>query len=83
MDSVGGDNESGQRRDREPRMHIIADLSSEKFSLHLSQYSVELHIVWIHFADFALHLRTTTVQLKKMKFFLQEKKIIIIIIIIM
>ena len=40
MDSVGGDVEFGEI-DREPRMHIIADLSNEKFSLHLSQYSVE------------------------------------------
>ncbi len=29
--------------DREPRMHITADLSSEKFSLHLTQWRVELY----------------------------------------
>ncbi len=29
--------------DREPRMHISADLSSEKFSLHLTQWRVELY----------------------------------------
>ena len=43
MDSMGGDVESGEKIDREPRMHIMADLSSEKFSLHLSQWSVELY----------------------------------------
>ena len=43
MDSVGGDVESGEKVDREPRMHIMADLSNEKFSLHLSQYNVELY----------------------------------------
>ena len=31
MDSVGGDVESGEKVDREPRMHIMADLSNEKF----------------------------------------------------
>ena len=36
MDSVGGDVESGEKVDREPRMHIMADLSNEKFSLHLN-----------------------------------------------
>ena len=41
MDSVGGDVESGEKIDREPRMHIMADLSSEKFSLHLSQCNVQ------------------------------------------
>ena len=43
MDSVGGDVESGEKIDREPRMHIMADLSSEKFSLHLSQCNVQLY----------------------------------------
>ena len=45
MDSMGGDVrvESGEKIDREPRMDIMADLSNEKFSLHLSQCSVELH----------------------------------------
>ena len=43
MDPVGGDVESGEKVDREPRMHIMADLSNEKFSLHLSQYNVELY----------------------------------------
>ena len=42
MDSVGGDLESGEKIDHEPQMHIIADLSNKKFSLHFSQYSVEL-----------------------------------------
>ena len=37
MDSMGGDVESREKIDREPRMHIMADLSKEKFSLHLSQ----------------------------------------------
>ena len=40
MDSMGGDVE---KIDREPRMHIMAHLSNEKFSLHLSQWSVELY----------------------------------------
>ena len=40
-----GDVESGEKVDREPRMHIMADLSNEKFSLHLSQYNVELSII--------------------------------------
>ena len=36
--------DTGQKIDREPRMHIMADLSSEKFSLHLSQCrNVELY----------------------------------------
>ena len=43
MDSMGLDVELEERTDREPRTHMIADLSSEKFSLHLSQYSVELY----------------------------------------
>ena len=43
MDSVAGDVESGEKVDREPRMHIMANLSNEKFSLHLSQYNVELY----------------------------------------
>ena len=42
MDSIGGDVEFGKKIDCEPRMHIIADLSNVKFSLHLSQYNVEL-----------------------------------------
>ena len=42
MDSVGGDVESGKKVAREPRMHIMADLSNGKFSLHLSQYSIIL-----------------------------------------
>ncbi len=29
--------------DREPRMHITDDLSSEKFGLHLTQWRVELY----------------------------------------
>ena len=37
MDSMGEDVDSGEKIDREPRMHIMADLRSEKFSLHLSQ----------------------------------------------
>ena len=36
MDSRGGDEESGKKIDREPQMHIKADLSNKKFSLHLS-----------------------------------------------
>ena len=40
MDSVGG---VVEKVDLEPRMHMIADLSSEKFNLHLSQCSVELY----------------------------------------
>ena len=43
MDSVDGDVESGEKVDCEPRMHIMADLSNEKFSLHLSQCNVELY----------------------------------------
>ena len=35
--SMGEDVDSGEKIDREPRMHIKADLRSEKFSLHLSQ----------------------------------------------
>ena len=49
MDSTGWDIESWKKTDCEPRMHMIADLtimiadlSSEKFNLHLSQCSVEL-----------------------------------------
>ena len=41
IDSVGGDVECGEKIDREPRMHIMADLSNEKFSLHLSQCNVD------------------------------------------
>ena len=40
---MGGDVESREKVDREPRMHIMADLSKEKFSLHLSQCNVELY----------------------------------------
>ena len=40
MDSMGGDVE---KTDREPRMHIMADLSNEKFNLHLSQCSAEMN----------------------------------------
>ena len=40
MDSVGA---VVEKVDLEPRMHMIADLSSEKFNLHLSQCSVELY----------------------------------------
>ena len=40
MNSVG---EVVEKVDLEPRMHMIADLSSEKFDLHLSQCSVELY----------------------------------------
>ena len=40
MDSIGG--EETEKTDREPRIHIMADLR-EKFSLHLSQCSVELY----------------------------------------
>ena len=37
MDSRGGDEESGKNKiDCEPQMHIKADLSNKKFSLHLS-----------------------------------------------
>ena len=43
MDSMGEDVDSGEKIDREPRMHIMADLRSEKFSLHLSQCKVELY----------------------------------------
>ena len=43
MDSVGGEVESAEKIDRDPRMHIMADLSNEKFSLHLSQCNVELY----------------------------------------
>ena len=42
MDSVVGGVESGEMVDLEPRMHMMADLIKEKFSLHLSQCSVEL-----------------------------------------
>ena len=40
MDSVGGILE---KVDLEPQMHMIADLSSEKFNLHLSHFIVELY----------------------------------------
>ena len=43
MDSMGDDVDSGEKIDREPRMHIMADLRREKFSLHLSQCRVELY----------------------------------------
>ena len=43
MDSMGEDVDSGEKIDREPRMHIMADLGSEKFSLHLSLCKVELY----------------------------------------
>ena len=43
MDSMGWDVESEERTDREPPTHMIANLSTEKFNLHLSQYSVELY----------------------------------------
>ena len=33
MDSMGEDVDSGEKIDREPRMHIMADLRSKKFSL--------------------------------------------------
>ena len=39
---MGGDVESGEKVNCKPRMHIMADLSNEKFSLHLSQCSIEL-----------------------------------------
>ena len=42
MDSMGGDVDTVMT-DREPRMHIMADLNNEKFSLHRSQCSVELY----------------------------------------
>ena len=42
MDSTGWDIESWKKTDREPGMHMIADLSSGKLNLHLSQCSVEL-----------------------------------------
>ena len=42
MDSVEGGVESGEKVDREPRMHIMGDLIKEKFNLHLRQCSVEL-----------------------------------------
>ena len=41
MASVVGGVANGEV-DREPRMHIMADLIKEKFNLHLSQCSVEL-----------------------------------------
>ena len=40
MDSVGG---IVKKVDLEPRMHMIADLSSDKFNLHLSHFIVELY----------------------------------------
>ena len=40
MDSMGED-VSGVKVEREPRRHVMADLKREKFSLHLSQCSVE------------------------------------------
>ena len=43
MDSMGEDVESWEKIDREPRMHIMADLSNKKFSLHLSQCNVKLY----------------------------------------
>ena len=42
MASVVGGVANGEKVDREPRMHIMADLIKEKFNLHLSQCSVEL-----------------------------------------
>ena len=43
MDSMGWDVGSGKKTDCEPLMHMMADLSNEKFSPHLSQCSVELY----------------------------------------
>ena len=40
---MGDDVDSGEKIDREPRMHIMADLRREKFSLHISQCRVELY----------------------------------------
>ena len=43
MDSVRGDVGTLEEIDREPRMHIMADLNNEKFNLNLSQCRVELN----------------------------------------
>ena len=43
MDSMGASEQFGEKIDREPRMHMMADCSSEKFSQHLSQCNVELY----------------------------------------
>ena len=40
---MSGDVECGEKIDHEPQMHIMADLSNKKFSLHLSQCNVELY----------------------------------------
>ena len=42
MDTVVGGVGSGKKMVGERRMHIMADLIKEKFSLYLSQCSVEL-----------------------------------------
>ena len=66
MDSVGGDVESGEKVDREPRMHIMADLSNEKFSLHISQYNVELYGLPCFLVRREASLLYTTVAMKPM-----------------
>ena len=43
MDSADCEAGVWEKMDREPRRHMMADLSKEKFSLHLSQCSVLLY----------------------------------------
>ena len=42
MDSMAVIEQFEGKIDREPRMHMMADRSNEKFNRHLSQCSVEL-----------------------------------------
>ena len=42
MDSTAVIEQFEGKIDREPRMHMMADRSNEKFNRHLSQCSVEL-----------------------------------------
>ena len=63
---MGGDVESEENMDLEPRIHVIADLSNEKFSLHLSQCSVELYDLPCFSARREANLLYTTVAMVPM-----------------
>ena len=63
MDSMGEDIDSGEKIDCEPQMHIMADLRSEKFSLHLSQCKVELYALPCFSAKREASLLYTTVAM--------------------
>ena len=71
---MGGDVESEENLDREPRIHVIADLSNETFSLHLSQCSVELYDLPCFSARREANLLYTTVAMVPM--LLQLKKLV-------